>query len=836
MSERAEAPTAWAELTLAERHIEQLKASAITPAVALARQYRTITKKSELLILGFKPVQCSVPGLLMPMYNVADELAGYTYRPDQARIKDDKSVKYENPGGSTASPDVPIPARKWVVNPDQPLLFTEGVKKGDAAASHELAVVSFGGVWNWRGPEALAALDQIPLKGRTVYLAFDSDWRRKSSVRQALRRLAKVLQSRGANVSMLDLPELTAGQKVGLDDYFANGGNAIDLFRHTADIDDGDHPEDDETSGPVPVLDVLPSAPCSAGAMIPNGWSVSGAGIHARKSAADDALILPTPAIVTARRVDRATGDESLAVAFLDQSRWKSITKPRDVIASAPKIVTLASAGFPVTSNTAAEVVRWIADYLAVNAGELPVTVTSSVLGWQGEAGFLLPERLIVAEGGDAAAIVFAAADAGSQAHAAALKKSGTLEGWMTALRPLVDYERVKFAVCASFAAPLLEVLNCPGFVVDYYGPTSGGKTSTLRIAGSVWGQSDPAQPSSIVSTFQSTRVYRERIAALFNSVPAIVDDTMQAKNAADVQSFLYDVVGGQGRGRGSLTGLQTTASWRTVAIISGENAATGLTEAGGTKARTLTVYGRPFGVAVNAHVVISETLAGIADNHGHAGETFVAWLLANRSLWPEWRIVFRDRAREISERAGGGPVINRVSNYIAVVEMASAIADETGVLPWQYQDISESLLHELAGEARGADVAAEALLEVLSWAGGRAESFYSKTGADEQPPGGWLGRWERDNINDGKWRVIAFTSDNLRKALEANGHKEVAGIIRQWHERGWLETDQGDEQARRMKRLRVGDGTRAWCYVIRQSAETEAQSSLNGGSKNDDA
>ncbi|MGI8475400.1 MAG: DUF927 domain-containing protein [Thermomicrobiales bacterium] len=831
MSERTAPPIAWAELTLDQRHIDELIASSIKPEVALARGYRTVTKASEVSRLGFGPSQCLVPGILMPTFNIAGKPDGYQLKPDLPRMgADGRIIKYESPRKSTAAADIPQTARHWVVDPSQTLFFTEGIKKADSGASHENAMVALTGVWNWRAPEVLATLDQIPLKGRTVYLAFDSDWRRKRAVAQALKRFAAVLRSRGAVVYAIDFPEPIPGQKVGLDDFYASGGSTIGMLRHAFEIEsdaDADAAAADaERTGPRPVHGAVPTAPCSAGATIPQGWDVSDVGIHSQKMADAEAFILPTPAIVTDRLVDRTTGDESVRIAYLDHGRWKSLTAYRDVVATASKITTLAKLGFPVTSNTAAEVVRWFSDYMAVNASGLPVVVTSAALGWQGSAGFLLPGRLIVADGGDPSAVTFAAADSGSQDHASALTKVGTLDGWKKAMEPLADYERVRFAVCASLAAPLLEILNTPGFVIDLAGPTSGGKTSALICAGSVWGQSDPSQPCSIVSTFQSTRVYRERISALFNSVPVIVDDTMQARNAAEVQSFLYDVVGGQGRGRGSITGLQSTANWRTVAIISGENSATGMTEAGGTKARTLTCYGRPFGAAEDAHVVIGDVRAGIADHHGHAGEAFVSWLLSQKPEWVRWTSLYRERALEIAERAGGGPVINRVASYLALIEIASVLAELAGVLPWGHQEISATLLHELAGEARGADVAADALIQTLSWAGGRADSFYTAKELFERPPGGWLGRWERD---DGSWEVIAFTSDHLRKALEANGHKEFDGIVRQWHERGWLDAGASDDRARRMKQIRIGDGLRLWCYVIKHSAEQEARAALNG-------
>ena len=98
----------------------------------------------------------------------------------------------------------------------------------------------------------MATLDQIELKDRTVYLAFDSDYQRNAQVRSAKRRLAAVLRQRGAIVYDILLPESTPGIKVGLDDYLANGGSRIDLFRlEMVELtEDADEPSHEDATGP----------------------------------------------------------------------------------------------------------------------------------------------------------------------------------------------------------------------------------------------------------------------------------------------------------------------------------------------------------------------------------------------------------------------------------------------------------------------------------------------------------------------------------------------------------------------------------------------------------
>jgi hypothetical protein len=183
-----------------------------------------------------------MPGLLLPSYNVAGEIAGYQYKPDVPRVVRGKANKYESPPKSLSQLDVPPRARPWVLDPEEPLVFIEGIKKGDSGASHEIACVAITGVWNWRSADVMAALDQIPLKGRTAYLGFDSDYQRNAGVKAAKRRFAAVLRQRAvATVYDILFPEPTPGVKVGADDFFVSGHTKIDLFGlDTVELTDDD--------------------------------------------------------------------------------------------------------------------------------------------------------------------------------------------------------------------------------------------------------------------------------------------------------------------------------------------------------------------------------------------------------------------------------------------------------------------------------------------------------------------------------------------------------------------------------------------------------------------
>jgi hypothetical protein len=218
------------------RHARRILASSIVKPIARARGYRSIETRAELKRLGFTDAQCQVPALLLPVWGVNREIVNYQIRPDQPRIKDGKSLKYELPAKSQMALDIHPYIHQYLGNPAVPLWITEGIFKADAAISHTLCCIAVLGVWNWRGTNefggktALADWETIALNGRQVFIAFDSDVMLKPHVHAALARLGPFLTSRGANVHYVYLPSGAGGAKVGLDDYFAAGHTVVDLL------------------------------------------------------------------------------------------------------------------------------------------------------------------------------------------------------------------------------------------------------------------------------------------------------------------------------------------------------------------------------------------------------------------------------------------------------------------------------------------------------------------------------------------------------------------------------------------------------------------------------
>jgi hypothetical protein len=223
-------------LDLLPHHADLIHASAISDDVARARGYRSVTKKSQLLELGFGKSQALVPALVVPVWGIAGEIVFYQARPDTPRVMGGKPVKYETQMKSRMALDVPPAVRGALGNPKVPLYITEGVRKADSAVTAGMACIALLGVWNWRGTNewggktALPDWEHMALNGRIVYIVFDSDVMSKPSVHASLVRLKGFLESRGAEVWLIYLPAGPNGEKVGLDDYLALGHSPEDLL------------------------------------------------------------------------------------------------------------------------------------------------------------------------------------------------------------------------------------------------------------------------------------------------------------------------------------------------------------------------------------------------------------------------------------------------------------------------------------------------------------------------------------------------------------------------------------------------------------------------------
>lgn len=217
--------------------MNHLKTSGISREVIRERGYHSILGKKQLADIGFVKAQQRPPGILIPLHAPDGSAAGHQYRPDNPRLNaKGKPIKYENPSGSSVRLDVPPRCREQLAKPQIAIWFVEGIKKADSLASCDACAVGLTGVWNFKGRNplggitSLADFDYIALAERDAYICYDSDYKDNLSVRKTADRLAQHLGRKGANVKLIFLPLGPRGEKLGVDDYLAQGHTVNDLI------------------------------------------------------------------------------------------------------------------------------------------------------------------------------------------------------------------------------------------------------------------------------------------------------------------------------------------------------------------------------------------------------------------------------------------------------------------------------------------------------------------------------------------------------------------------------------------------------------------------------
>lgn len=567
-------------------------------------------------------------------------------------------------------------------------------------------------------------------------------------------------------------------------------------------------PEDAEgnESGRPRVKDLLPDSPVPAQLVLPPGWELtdtSTTGFRNETSPYGEAvtkrfLVCPAPLAITRRLSNLDTRHEQLSLAFSRDGVWREDTYDRELLLDHRKLTGIANSGMPVTSLNAKDIVRYLAEFETANMGDLPVDAVVSSLGWkeyQGRHCFVLGDQIIGAPtAGDGADpwIRFSPDSEGDAQQAGALEHRGTLDGWLAAVRQVLHLPRVMLAVYASFVPPLLPILQAPSFIIDYCGLTSQGKTTVEEVAASVWGLPSKER-GGLVKSWDSTKVFAERYASLFNHLPIFLDDSQTADSRL-VSRMLYMVANGVGKGRGAIKGSRRSSSWSTVAFSTGEHRLIDTTEDEGARARTLTLWGSPFGTDQGQFV--RQIKHAVANNYGHAGPRFVQYLLDHQAEWPALQAAYEGQVQQLSQSRQGN-VADRLAQYFASIRLAAVLFHDIFTVDAQGSEHTVQVcFDDVLREVTRGDFAERALQLTLSWARANYATFAGaqlNSVADDndiQLPQG-SGR----SSLSGVWRegaYVAMFPHLVREELDHHGFK-YESVLRAWADRGWIQRS-GDQ------------------------------------------
>lgn len=586
-----------------------------------------------------------------------------------------------------------------------PVVLCEGEKAADAAV--ELLPGHVATCWP-NGTNSWQKADFAPLSGRDVLLWPDND----APGLKCMEALAEhLLQLGAASVRVVALTVF--GQRPGLDGdrptfapggEWAEGDDAADALAkgwtaaHLAEL---------ERTGELFALApaAAPAAPAKPGkaragskpapaekpAPVPAGFRVTAEGVF---YAGEDGEARPVCSwlVIKARTRDGSGGNWGLLVELDDpDGDKKRLNIPARALAGdfGKEVVgPLVDHGLRLApQRTARNSRNDLQSYLqGFDSAERARLVTR--LGWHGGA-YLLPDQQI---GQSAEHLHFYEPGA----RLPPVSQVGTLEQWQQQIGALcVGNNRLAFVVCVAFAGPLLHLLGAESGGFHLYGDSSGGKTTHLQVAASVWGGPRMVMP------WRATDNAMEGIAAALSDALLILDEIGQSEPRI-IGEMIYMLGNGTGKARANDRGMagRQVHEWRLLFLSTGEKTlAQHMAEAhkelkAGMEVRMLAVpadAGKDLGLFETLHgfedaAALSDALkARVGKFYGTPALAFLSALCAPGKL-DGFRLLLRHTLERFTAEAlpaSGSGQAQRAAARFGLAAAAGELATALGVTGW---------------------------------------------------------------------------------------------------------------------------------------------------------
>ena len=464
--------------------------------------------------------------------------------------------------------------------PDAPVVLCEGEKAADAAA--QLLPGHVATCWP-NGSSSWHKADFTPLEGRGVLLWPDND----DSGAKCMAAVAQKLAELGcSDVQTIDMAvfKKKPGVKGGKSTFakggrWGNGDDAHDAIEKgwtaehlalllesgeligTVQPDQTTH-DDAQAEGSPKTTKSNKSKGRPSGDLLPTGFRLTNEGVfYATEDG--DARPVCSPLEILARTRDEKGHNWGLLVEFDDpdgeKKRWNIPARTMTGDFGKDVLGPLVDMGLRLAGSRSGRHARNdLQSYLqGFDSPQRARLVTR--LGWHNNA-FLLPDRQI---GRHSEHLHFY--EAGAQLPP--INESGTLEQWQQQIGALcVGNNRLAFVVSTAFAGPLLHLLGQESGGFHLYGDSSGGKTTHLQVAASVYGG------PRLVRSWRSTDNALESIAAAHSDGLLILDEIGMC-DPRIIGETVYMLGNGTGKARANDRGQagRLVQEWRLLFLSTGE-------------------------------------------------------------------------------------------------------------------------------------------------------------------------------------------------------------------------------------------------------------------------
>jgi hypothetical protein len=227
--------------TLSEHDVRYLADRGVDLQTAQAAGYWSATRPSAVPDVYSAYFRRQTPALIATHYSPDGRTVSFQMHPLRPRADSRGRIqKWVSPKAAAAP--VILSCHPWTADEvrhgDGPLWACEGLTRGHALAALSIPAVTYPGCWSWQqGGKPLQCWQHTNLAGRLVYLVPDADHTIKEDVQKALAAQVAYLESEGAMVLLVRVPEVNGDPDAGLDDYIAASDNpaaAVEVLKRDA--------------------------------------------------------------------------------------------------------------------------------------------------------------------------------------------------------------------------------------------------------------------------------------------------------------------------------------------------------------------------------------------------------------------------------------------------------------------------------------------------------------------------------------------------------------------------------------------------------------------------
>ena len=514
-------------------------------------------------------------------------------------------------------------------------------------------------------------------------------------------------------------------------------------------------------------------------------WEATDAGVT-KYEPSRKAIACTHPILPVERLVNIDTNTEKLKLAFFKDERWQYVTVDCTTVYNKQNITALGDRGVMVTSETARDLVKYLSEVVSLNmtstseSKAIPLYRSIARLGWIGNEFAPYVDGIKYDGDLDFESIYNQVCSMGSR------------DAWFVMAKDIRKDIVVRLLIATSLASSLIERVGALPFVFHLWGTTSFGKTVSLMVAMSVWGN---PESGCLTRSMNMTQNAMARTASFLYNLPFGADELQQIRNRWDnFDNLIMYLTEGIDKGRAkSRGGIEELKTWRNCFIFTGEEPITKENSGGGVKNRVIEVeVTKPI---YESGYMVANT---VRENYGWAGREFIEYVkqIPIEELRTRYKAIF-DEIMQTCDTT------DKQAYSMALILLADELSCQC-IFP-EDTPIQIKKVTKYLHSSRTVDVSERAHDVTLSVISQNYDRFFFTCNRER-----W-GKTDTNSMSDETVSVIWVDKKILEKILKENGF-DYNAVIGKWDEKGYVQRNPKDNGWAKQMRI---TGPKVYCIGL---------------------